>query len=291
MLGAAIALRRACEHIAARLSGRSGVAGAHGASAEALALMIVALFLVVMIPPARQYVELQWRSSPRRRSGIPRDSWPGRGRHGRHGADAGADRARPPDRAREPCGRCAGAAAVITRGRPAPWLARPALASLGNLNLLIFFFVGMVAARRRGSACRSHSRSEFPRSRDSRAHHAGPADHHGEPHGRRHLVPDPPVGAAVRRPRAADRDGWARPCALVDFMAALIGHCARRPPPWLRCSAPCISSPAFRAPRRSAMAAAVAPALFPEMRGAAAIQASWSAHALRFWGRCPRPFR
>lgn len=138
MLGAVIALRRS-EHM--RLAFLVGLAPPHWRRRlETLVLLVVAVFLVAMIAPARAYVALQWFIIT-----------PALEIHDSFRVAAIAvgmalmllivlarllERATLAD--------VAGALAAIAAIGLALWLARPAFMALGNVNLLIFF-VGLVA--------------------------------------------------------------------------------------------------------------------------------------------------
>jgi len=138
MLGAVIALRRA-EHM--RLTFLVGIAPPHWRRfIETFALMVVAVFLVAMIAPARAYIALQWFIIT-----------PALEIH--DGFRVAAIMvgmvlmlvivlARLIERATVV--EAAAALAVILIVALGLWLARPALLALGNLNLLVFF-VGIVA--------------------------------------------------------------------------------------------------------------------------------------------------
>jgi len=137
MLGAVIALRRA-EHM--RLGFLVGLAPPRWQHwLETFATMVVAAFLVAMIAPARDYVEVQWF--------ITTPALEIRDGYRVAAIEVGAalmlviavarliERASPVDAA-------TALAAVLAVGLGL-WLARPFLAEIGNLNLVIFF-VGMV---------------------------------------------------------------------------------------------------------------------------------------------------
>jgi tripartite ATP-independent transporter DctM subunit len=138
MLGAVIALRRA-EHM--RLTFLVGIAPPHWRRfIETFALMVVAVFLVAMIAPARAYIALQWFIIT-----------PALEIH--DGFRVAAIMvgmmlmlviviARLIERATVV--EAAAALAAILVVALGLWLARPALLALGNLNLLVFF-VGIVA--------------------------------------------------------------------------------------------------------------------------------------------------
>ena len=138
MLGAVIALRRA-EHM--RLTFLVGIAPPHWRRfIETFALMVIAVFLVAMIAPARAYIALQWFIIT-----------PALEIH--DGLRVAAIMvgmalmlvivlARLIERAT--VAEAAAALAVLLVVALGLWLARPALVGLGNLNLLVFF-VGIVA--------------------------------------------------------------------------------------------------------------------------------------------------
>jgi tripartite ATP-independent transporter DctM subunit len=138
MLGAVIALRRA-EHM--RLAFLIGLAPQRFRRfLDTLATMVVAVFLVAMIAPARDYVEVQWFITT-----------PALEIHdGYRVAAIGVGAvlmlaivfARLIERAT--LAEAAGALAVILAVALGLWLAKPALAAIGNFNLVIFFVV-MVA--------------------------------------------------------------------------------------------------------------------------------------------------
>ncbi len=156
-------------------------------------------------------------------AGNPR-RLPGGGDRGRRRAHAGdrggaAGRARHPRRCRErACGRARDRDRVVA-GAAVP--RRDRQSQPGDL------------LRRHGGAVRRPGRADRLRLRDlhailSGADDPGPAHHHGEPDRRRHLEPDPAVGAAVRLPRPADRDDGARPRA-GRLHGGADRPCARRP--------------------------------------------------------------
>ncbi len=135
MLGAVIALRRA-EHM--RLMYVVGLVPPRWRPGlDAFAAMVVAAFLIAIIPPAREYVELQWFITT-----------PALEIHDGYRVAAiefGAVLmlvivvARLIERATL-AGAVAAFAAIVAIAL-ALWLARPALAAIGNFNLVIFFVV------------------------------------------------------------------------------------------------------------------------------------------------------
>ncbi len=138
MLGAVIALRRA-EHM--RLAFLVGLSPPRFRRfLDTLAAMVVAVFLLAMIAPARDYVEVQWFITT-----------PALEIHDGYrvaAIEVGAVLmlvivfARLIERAT--VAEAAGAVAVILAVALGLWLAKPALATFGNFNLVIFFVV-MVA--------------------------------------------------------------------------------------------------------------------------------------------------
>ena len=137
MLGSVIALRRA-EHM--RLAFLVGLAPPRWRHRlETFATMVVAAFLVMMIAPAREYVEIQWF--------ITTPALEIRDGYRVAAIEVGAVLmlaivvARLIERA-SLAGAAAALAAVLAIGFGL-WLARPLLAEIGNFNLAIFF-VGMV---------------------------------------------------------------------------------------------------------------------------------------------------
>jgi tripartite ATP-independent transporter DctM subunit len=138
MLGAVIALRRA-EHM--RLAFLIGLAPLRWRGfLDTLATLVVAVFLIAMIAPARDYVELQWFIT------TPALEIHDGYRVAAIGVGAvlmlGIVLARLIERAT--LAQAAGALAVILAIALGLWLAKPALAAIGNFNLVIFFVV-MVA--------------------------------------------------------------------------------------------------------------------------------------------------
>ncbi|HEX2654256.1 MAG TPA: TRAP transporter large permease subunit [Xanthobacteraceae bacterium] len=138
MLGAVIALRRS-EHM--RLSFLVSLLPPRWrAWVETLAAMVVALFVLEIIMPAREYLEIQWMIT------TPALEIPDTYRVAAIGVGAVLMLVIAVIQLieRSTVAQAAGALALILAIAGLLWLVRPALMALGNLNLLIFF-VGVVA--------------------------------------------------------------------------------------------------------------------------------------------------
>jgi tripartite ATP-independent transporter DctM subunit len=259
MLGAVIALRRA-EHM--RLAFLVGLAPSRWRRwLETFATMVVAAFLVMMIAPARDYVELQWSIT------TPALEIPDGNRVA--AIEAGAALmlvivvARLVERAT--LADAASALAVVLATASALWLARPFLAGIGNLNLVIFFvaMVGLCVALGVPIAFAFGISTVSYLALTTRVPLTIMASRIDEGTSNLVLLSVP---LFVFLGLLIEMTGLAR--VLVDFMAALIGH-VRGGLSYVLLGAMYLVSGISGS--KAADMAAVAPVLFPEMRRRGAI--------------------
>jgi tripartite ATP-independent transporter DctM subunit len=259
MLGAVIALRRA-EHM--RLAFLVGLAPSRWRRwLETFATMVVAAFLVMMIAPARDYVELQWSIT------TPALEIPDGYRVA--AIEAGAALmlvivvARLVERAT--LADAASALAVVLATVIALWLARPFLAGIGNLNLVIFFvaMVGLCVALGVPIAFAFGISTLSYLALTTRVPLTIMASRIDEGTSNLVLLSVP---LFVFLGLLIEMTGLAR--VLVDFMAALIGH-VRGGLSYVLLGAMYLVSGISGS--KAADMAAVAPVLFPEMRRRGAI--------------------
>jgi tripartite ATP-independent transporter DctM subunit len=259
MLGSVIALRRA-EHM--RLAFLVGLAPLRWRRwLETFATMVVAAFLVMMIAPARDYVELQWLIT------TPALEMPDGYRVA--AIEAGAALmlvivvARLVERAT--LADAASALAVVLAIAIAMWLARPFLAGIGNLNLVIFFvaMVGLCVALGVPIAFAFGISTLSYLALTTRVPLTIMASRIDEGTSNLILLSVP---LFVFLGLLIEMTGLAR--VLVDFMAALIGH-VRGGLSYVLLGAMYLVSGISGS--KAADMAAVAPVLFPEMRRRGAI--------------------
>jgi TRAP-type C4-dicarboxylate transport system permease large subunit/TRAP-type C4-dicarboxylate transport system permease small subunit len=259
MLGAVIALRRA-EHM--RLAFLVGLAPLRWRRwLETFATMVVVAFLVMMIAPARDYVELQWLIT------TPALEIPDGYRVA--AIEAGATLmllivvARLVERAT--LADAASALAVVLAIAIALWLARPFLAGIGNLNLVIFFvaMVGLCVALGVPIAFAFGISTVSYLALTTRVPLTIMASRIDEGTSNLILLSVP---LFVFFGLLIEMTGLAR--VLVDFMAALIGH-VRGGLSYVLLGAMYLVSGISGS--KAADMAAVAPVLFPEMRRRGAI--------------------
>ena len=259
MLGSVIALRRA-EHM--RLAFLVGLAPSRWRTwLETFATIVVAAFLVMMIAPARDYVELQWLIT------TPALEMPDGYRVA--AIEAGAALmlvivvARLVERAT--LADAASALAVVLAIAIALWLARPFLAGIGNLNLVIFFvaMVGLCVALGVPIAFAFGISTLSYLALTTRVPLTIMASRIDEGTSNLILLSVP---LFVFLGLLIEMTGLAR--VLVDFMAALIGH-VRGGLSYVLLGAMYLVSGISGS--KAADMAAVAPVLFPEMRRRGAI--------------------